>query len=575
MDRASEARAPIYNDFLHFPHTILTPIFDNMSVSQLRKMRRVSTTAMQEIRAYDKITFSEKQLYKQFFSADDIDRFRAVQSKTRALATGDAITFHLARTPVQATLLKVLVPTDGLLDMGKFILSANFNFVQASYYVGNTYTTDISSSFNESFRKDCTTRIVTLEEGNEDRPSGGIYTFQNSIGVTVELTRTLNEPIDAVLAQRSTLDMNFATHNEIVSLYPRSSFIEKKAFYMNERDTLSGTTDDQYIIQGWTFATMISAVTALDTDHELSFKTRYVGDRHCWIVRFEQPVQSDTPGTTSETSMFNDLLFLSSWHTYCPTPSSTQLIRNQASCGFPPHSLVITWEAEKALWAYDCINMVNDIYSARVCQNEDVECLDLLNSFGEAQKDDRRVNNRHQHYQYLIKRVMVHRIYLHGDFPAEASDWGPSQEDELNQMTTYEQALHTTTRFLTKLYPILESNFVESSAFTQMRQDFQASVELYSVFGATIQCPTGHTVSTLIKCIEDMNHTRFCSGAKFSLYFDLEWEEDRLWTRCHFHVPLHILASVKEDLKCWSEEEFTNAYLKVVILQTDEETRPL
>ncbi|KAK7021063.1 hypothetical protein VNI00_017552 [Paramarasmius palmivorus] len=520
-----------------------------MPIAQLLKMRGVSTTAMRELQAYDKITFSEKQLYKQFFTSDKIDCFRAVQYKTRALTTGDAVNFHLARLPLQHTLLKMLVPTDGLLEMGTFLLSAEFRFVRASYYIGNTFTADTSSSFAESFKNDCTSRVVPLEEGNEDRPTGGIYTFQNSNGVSVELTRTLNEPIDAILALRSTLDMNFATHNEIISLYPRSSFVEKDAFYVNEPEAFSVTTAEQYTAQGWTFTAMISAVTALDPDHELSFKTRYVGDRHCWIVRFEEPIQSDTPARSSKTTIFNDLLFVTSWHTYCPTPYSTQLIRNQASCAFPPHTLVITWEAEKALWAYECINLVDDIYNARFNLPEDTSCSDHLNGLGQAENDDRQ-----------------------GDVPAEASAWRPTHEAELELLRKQEEALHSTTRFLTELYPVLESNFLESSAFAQMRQDFQAAVELYSVFGPTICGPNGHTVSTLIKCIEDMNHTRFCSEAKFTLQFDLEWEEDRLWTRCYFHVPSHAVESVKEDVKYWSEEEFRNACLKVTIIQSNDES---
>ncbi|KAK7023594.1 hypothetical protein VNI00_016633 [Paramarasmius palmivorus] len=508
-------------------------------------MRTVSTSSKQEAQAYDRITFSEKQLYKKFFPAEKITHFRTVQSNSRALVTGDPVTLHLSRSPQQSTWLKVLVPKEGLLEIGKFMLTVRYHFVEASYYVGSVLTTLTTTTFEDAVKIDCSSHIVAVEETEEDRAIASTYTFRRTDGTTVEIIRTVNEAIDAVLALRTTLDMNFATHNEIISLYPRSSFVEKNAYYVNDPPDTPDASMIQFSTQGWTFATMVSAVTALDPRNELSFKTRHVGDRHCWIVRFDEYLAAP--------ANFISILFISSWHIYSPTPNSVRLIRNQACCEFPPHSLVVTWEVEKALWAHECVTSVDDIYQAYLNSEVDDNRVDPLDSYPEAQFE-----------------CGSHSLV--SELPPEAFAWKLALEDRLRSRTKHDEVVQNTTRFLTKLYPTLETNFNKSSAFVQMRESFAAARELYTVLGAAIQHPTAYTVSTLIKCIEDVNNTRFSSPANFVLQFDFEWEKDRVWTTCHFHVPSHAIEAVKEDLKFWIEEEFTNGCLKVAILPADDKT---
>ncbi|KAK7044045.1 hypothetical protein VNI00_007760 [Paramarasmius palmivorus] len=491
-------------------------------------MRRVSSSVRQQVTEYDAVAFCLNNLYGPFFHADKITEFRRVQAKTRALVSGSALVSFLSRGAFEPSDLDVFVPCPGLLLIGEFLLDEGFTFEP----IGARSEDEQSLSRRELFTKMVSAPRSSwledvktiLDESYDELTLGGVFNFVSEGGKTVQLIGTKCEPIEFILQFYSSkffsafqlqrllltseaLVMNIATPTRVISMYPFTSFVLKDALYLKYPSDRVVDARFKYEKRGWTSSSMISADTALDPDHELSTKTRWVGDRNCWIVQFP-PV----PGFPDAEESYRSL-GITSWHLYCPTHNGVRVQTNKMEADYLPYPLVITWEAERAVWRRECLLAASPGSTfSRGVQTSPVS--DTSGDSGDDMSDAE------------VSEALGDAIIDH-DMEAGIVE------------------------FLGRLYPRIDKEFRCNGTMDQLRRDFLEARDFYGKVVSEAGLPTGHVVFTILQCIKDVQNMGVSDRVEFNLRFWLDWEELVVWTTCTILVPPEHEIKVKRCVPPW------------------------
>ncbi|KAK7035546.1 hypothetical protein VNI00_011839 [Paramarasmius palmivorus] len=449
------------------PHTLLAPIFDALPIEALLKARLTSRLFNDEFQSYKRITFSDERLYGQFFDQKgDIERFRAVQAECEALVSGSSLTLLLSRSHHQPGDLDVFIRAPFAANMTTLLTSTGFRLPLKQADDGEDDTRSL-----DPFQPCSTdTSLSDLGNGgngnttayNRDLDAGiqRVLTFVNGQNQKIQLIITRTEPIDVILGFYCTAVLNIATANRIVSLYPNTTFVRKEAVYLKKWTAATLRAKTKYEKRGWTSVSMISAEACTNYYHELSSKIRWLGDRHCWTVDF-RPI----PGIKDDNYAS---LTVTSWNIQCPAPDSVQLTRTNMHCDFLKKPLTITRESEKKLWTYLCFGTI--------------EPTSLEQALEGLAIGERTAAVRHE------KRLDTKRSRAYGP---------DSVQDEA-------------VRFLRDLYPVLDDVARKDDILREMFNRFRLTRMTYESAPEKLLQPTGHVVTQILQCIEDVKNTGHC-----------------------------------------------------------------
>lgn len=77
--------------------------------------------------------------------------------------------------------------------------------------------------------------------------------------------------------------MNFITHNKVYSLYPYSTFCERRSIVWDSADTPEEwTSADKYVQRGWRVERLMFLYDMMNRPSELGVRKRWLGDSLCW-----------------------------------------------------------------------------------------------------------------------------------------------------------------------------------------------------------------------------------------------------------------------------------------------------
>ncbi|KAK7019424.1 hypothetical protein VNI00_018079 [Paramarasmius palmivorus] len=158
----------------------------------------------------------------------------------------------------------------------------------------------------------------------------GAYRLSSPSGKTVVIYGTHKEPIDEILDLPCT--MNFATHDQVVFLYPATTFIRKQSLLLQK--SIVPSLLHHFELNGLGMITMISALDALGSQSELSLKCRWIGDRHC--LRLQLPALR-----CAETPTAMNTLKTTSWHLHCAEPNLVIVKKTSIHASNPPSTFTV------------------------------------------------------------------------------------------------------------------------------------------------------------------------------------------------------------------------------------------
>ncbi|KAK7022062.1 hypothetical protein VNI00_017044 [Paramarasmius palmivorus] len=532
------------------PHTAFTPIYDGLSADDLARMKQVSVEVNNQMQEYHAASFSPHKLYDSFFSSEEtITSFRIRQAQCKALVSGSALVAFLSRGAFVPSDLDILIPAENVISMGSFILDTDeYGLVDGS--------TSVQFDASKQAKMEAFVKVASLprdlrpihaktilEDGYDELTTSGIFTFANNQGKRIQIIGTKCQPIEFVLHSYSTLVMNVATASKVISLYPKTSFIRKSALYLKYPSDKVLAARRKYEERGWTSSTMMSAEEALHPDHELATKTRWVGDRHCWIVHF--PIIA---GFESIEDSYRTL-GITSWHLYCLSHTSVRVETNRMETDFLPFPLTVTWEAERAVWHHECFLALSSFmrgsrvvdYTTYVSTANQTDWL-----FTTASGD---LSNMYP-YSEVGRDSGATFEATHRTCSTVLEPWWaePFQEVCRSDSSDLGQGIIS---FLSQLYPRLDAEHRENVLLNSLRREFTEMRQVYMDMIPQIGLPSAHVVSTILQCIKDIQNTGLCEEVEVTLRFWLDWEALAVWTTCTLLVPPEQEVKIKQSLPLW------------------------
>ncbi|KAK7041975.1 hypothetical protein VNI00_008957 [Paramarasmius palmivorus] len=546
------------------PEPAQTPLLDALPVNEVMKLRQLSRTCMDHVKSYERITFYDEQLYGPFFNDTAIIAlFRRKQAECRVLVSGSTVALLLARSPHKPSDLDIFMPMIHVDTMENFIGTAGYKIavepkritlIEEPETTSETQTTEHLSE--DAFEEDSSTDYL---EAYSAQTVGKVLTFHHENGQQLQIVGTKCEPIEAILDFYSTLVMNIATATKIISFYPYTSFVEQKAVYLKKWTPAVTRARIKYERRGWSTVDMINAKEALDYHHELSFKARWVGDRHSWISEL-----SPLPDTTKLEEAYASGM-VTSWGIGCPKPRTMRIEKNVMACNFLQEPLVITWEAEKALWAHHCIGAFN--HFGRVVDWVPIDENSLAIRLEDISLPERQVATSSQTTRFLAYNF--HSPPVGKVAPAEhifnkrSSSWIKEVHSESETMLK----LHRSAlKFLPSFYNVSDIACRKDYTLQELLYDFIRVWNLYDTPQRTVTFPTGHVVWLILRCVDDVKNTRHTDTVTVDLEFTVDREHNRIFTTAYLLVPNEKAEKIKEEVAFWSAEEFRRAGLDVRVM---------
>ncbi|KAK7024541.1 hypothetical protein VNI00_016216 [Paramarasmius palmivorus] len=538
--------------FSYLPHTAFTPILDALPVNCHAKISELSRACNQQIGSYNRITFDDLQLYGRFFGdVGTVKEFRLVQHECRALVSGSTVTLLLSRSLYSPSDLDVFLRVDTSSTMEAFIESTSYKKIclqsECSTFHprklgGDVVQTPIANNHNSVNVEDSSTTDDEEDESHTQGTANAVHdvvTFADDRGYKIQLVRTNTEPVDAVLGFYSTAAMNVATSTKIISLYPYTTFVNKEALYLKDWTASTLAARTKYESKGWKSLSMITGETAVNHNNELSFKTRWFGDRHSWIVDM-----SPLTGVSSTDTAYASLM-VTSWKLHAPEPDSVRVVLNRMSCNFMEVPLTITWEAERALWMHLCFKTTGS-----QTESELIDCLPVDEDTLALRCKESRVDPNTETVRNTSRLTWINsKDVVRGSRQNHCA--GNVQRDSVE--------------YLTHLYRLMDEKEGTDLLIEDMYLDLSMTRCLHDIPGTEIELPSGRVVTLILRCIEDIKDTGFCDSPMIDLQFSVDSEHDRIMTTCYILVPESEVTRIVKEVAYWSDEEFKLAHLDVIV----------
>ncbi|KAK7019815.1 hypothetical protein VNI00_017904 [Paramarasmius palmivorus] len=523
---------------INLPHLALTPVYDALPIDNLFNARKVSSTVRRQIEEYTSVTFGLNRLYGSFFSsAEDILQFRLVQHETRALVSGTSLVYVLSRSGYPLTDLDVFLPFGCVEKFGLFLLRAGYRCSPV----------DLSSDDPEVLLRKQEAALLdmlaagvrdtdklVLTDGYKANHVSTAFVFDRLDGKRIQLVGTKTEPIHAILGFYSTLVMNVATSNDLISLYPNTSFVQHAALYVQDITPPIQDARKRNEERGWVPISMVSARTSLESKDELSFKTRWVGDQHCWV--FPLPPLAELAGQPDAYRT----LSVTSWLLHSPAPGTLRVVFNRLDSDVMRSQFVINWDEDREKWVYNCFRNMDGRFRWVTTASEG------LNSMGDVDG-------------YLGE--FVRRDSSLARWACFYSNASPDEVFAMQDGQLHEDLV----RFVSQLYPVLDDRYTDNVVLDRLREAFGRAFRHYTGMGAHVEHPTGHTVTVILQCLEEVLTVANCQDVDFTLGFTFDRDLHRVWTTFIIFVPSGMIDHVREDLCYWSTDGFRDAYMEVFI----------
>ncbi|KAK7032392.1 hypothetical protein VNI00_013140 [Paramarasmius palmivorus] len=533
-------------ELLQMPHTVLTPVFDNLPIQDIVKLRTISGSAYADVQGYYKTTFSISKLYDPFFPNEgDSSTFQSLVTEAGGLVTSFTLIDILSRQPLKLAPLYLFTPAKYVAKAGNFLLDLKFGFNPLPQKTVKTKTFSAqSSTFHEALIKEhreSRPNTGELPELCDDSTVSGVFGFSRG-NATVWVVGTRTEPIEVILT--------FHSRKRIISLYPKTSFVEKRALILNTPSPSTQIILQTYENAGWTLSSVIAATDLTSPDNERSLYTRWIGDSHTWVLDMEEE-----PHPTIEYRS----LQVTSWHLDCPDIDRTTIVYERMEHNTLAHSYVITWEAERAVWGHPCFsdldpNRLDDCGDAGHPDVEEVDLfsdtdsetsessVDTTESFLESTKADMK------QCEYMVTRSSC-------------------QHRAINSASDVEPAI---VEYLHGFYPLMRETHRTNYNIRKMRTDLLDLHDAFPNIAGHIQYPSGHVICVILQTVEDVRRSGRCKSVKYTLDFTLATATNRITTTCTIKVPKAEVNNIENIISvnsAWSQEHLTEAGLTVMIVE--------
>ncbi|KAK7038683.1 hypothetical protein VNI00_010567 [Paramarasmius palmivorus] len=409
----------------------------------------------------------------------------------------------------------------------------------------------------------------------------GVFNFVNDEGLKVQIVAAEREAIEVIMGFYSTLVLNVGTATKVVSLYPQTSFVEKRALYLKHGTRAVQDARIKYESRGWGSLDMLSASEYL-ADSELSSKPRWYGDRHCWTV-----VLSPLPGIPNASRAYGSLR-VTSWRLFSGSPGSVTLPISVVDRADLRDSLFVLGEAQVALKWHPCFQRVSvtvpypgAISLPYVAENSDG--VHGEDGFGEDQSVTLEVEEESGGASGGSGNgdldTSEDSSSLHSSGDGFSSDWEGLTvwsytngiwgcgHRELRPPASFDSVV---LEYLNGLYPLVDEVYQRGRVVNLLRESFNSLRDVYPDINRRIGWPSAFVVANILQCVDDVCWSILCDDEDIDLDISFTFDPacKEIHTNCNIYVPSDKFNEAKDGVADWvvSTDEWEEARLKVKLL---------
>ncbi|KAK7049485.1 hypothetical protein VNI00_005516 [Paramarasmius palmivorus] len=540
------------HNIFNMPYTIQSPTFENLPMKDLFNAKKVSKTASLNVEEYCRSRFNVDSFYSTFFPKEEhCKEFKNKLEEAGALASSFALIHILSRQSPKPATLYLYTPTGYVYSLGEFLSERKFTFEPLpEKRIDKDMISAQATSFKEALLIEHQKPIPNtgkLSEMCDDSTVASVFYFRKG-DLEICIVGTRNEPMEVILS--------FHTTKQIVSLYPKTSFVQRRALILKK---LSDTTESvlrSFEAEGWSTFKTTPAIQYITFTDELSYQTRWVGDDHCWIT--------DQRYTDPSHNRYRSL-WVTSWHLTCPDIDHTELTCQRLEHSALTNRYPLTWETERAIWAHPCFF---DIDPDRIITDTD-EVEDFEDTCSEtSERHDDLAPRKHrcghgpnQRPVPIGKSLSLSSNKLHPSLAASRT---------IHDHSDIEPAL---IEYLRDFYPLMRQANRMNHIMRSIRSELDQVQNTFGTSHEYIVYPTSHALAIVLQTIEDVKRCRGYRAVKFTLNFTLNTATNTVTTTCTIRVPEPEAEKIETDLSLvstWSEDHTMQAGVVIKILAEED-----
>ncbi|KAJ7575550.1 hypothetical protein C8J56DRAFT_1032351 [Mycena floridula] len=266
-----------------------SPLFSCLDVKDLIQLAKVNRRTRGCVAGYKRAAHSIVKTLSPYFTDEEIEQFRVLQSYTGTLISGSTALSFFNRTVYPGSDLDIYVEHRYSAEIALFLKTLGYAFAPRAKQAKDLLVA-IHSISERFIRPD---EDIYLGQGIAD-----VYDFTRG-GAKIQLITSISCPLDIILRFHSTVVMNIITSQYAISFYPFATFVWRNALVL--RRQAAGI--EKYEQRGWSMIDKPRTYEMTTPGHDFHSRSRFVGDSRCWVMELPKTKEDLAPET----------IFINSW----------------------------------------------------------------------------------------------------------------------------------------------------------------------------------------------------------------------------------------------------------------------
>ncbi|KAH9848480.1 hypothetical protein C2E23DRAFT_739592 [Lenzites betulinus] len=279
---------PFERFLLSAPDDVVDRFFSGWSADLILCLRCLNSSIFMGVEAYCARAWSIERSFDRWFF--NVANFLEILEASGGIVSGSEAQQHLARHEFRGTDLDIYLPYHGLLGMGRWLKQQGFLYQPSA---GKHILFDAAAiMYASAASMEVRARGKTGSNGSHPystfnfiRPEKDAFKLLGMDGALVQLIVVRGNPVDFLVENfHSTGVMNYINSKCAVSLFPRSTFVDRYSFVCQD------TSQNAFLHEAWMAKyrrrgfSVIGSTDGLPSSVEIRQWSRTIGDHLTWIM---------------------------------------------------------------------------------------------------------------------------------------------------------------------------------------------------------------------------------------------------------------------------------------------------
>ncbi|KAK7030996.1 hypothetical protein VNI00_013782 [Paramarasmius palmivorus] len=297
-----------------------------LSVNDLISYSKVNKAVHTAVQAFHKRSFRVENVLSPYLNAQDTRSFRILQYTFGVLIGGSTALAFFQRFAYPESDLDLYVNIQYVAILGLFLEDAGYRYTPARFDADGTGATQA-----ENLTDAIETVFQRLRGRGLTRTRAELYDLKGMVGVFTFI-RADGQKIEVIDSEA--VVMNLIGYTHAISLYPKSTFIERASLKLEVKTRKAEDACVKYESRGWSMISpgAINATSVVAQTTDLHIYPRHINDEYCWRVPLD-PVENFAPPVGYMDLGVDSMFLQQSWRLHYESQSIARMVQRQVPYG--------------------------------------------------------------------------------------------------------------------------------------------------------------------------------------------------------------------------------------------------